>query len=361
MSGSVAAKRTRVGPALEPAWRTETGDAPLAIAVSARGEYLAVAGGDGEVLVLDTANGRVHDTWSAHAFGALCVGWARGTDRLVSGGQDGFVRFWDIGRDEPVATLPGAPDDDASSPKMKRPWVEHVVWSPDGQTCATAAGAHVALWSTDGALLRRFPPFRSTIADLQWLPDGEKVSAVGYSGAMIWDRRTDAPGEALHWKGSFLCHAWAPTGKWLAAGMQESAVHIFETKTKGDLEMSGYAQKVLRLSWSDDGKRMITNGGPYGTVWNFAGKGPAGTRPVSLGGHALSVTDVAFFRQGLWVATCAEDGQVLIWNLAASSQNAMAAGFVPSPALRLAWHPVERRVFSAHQSGWVVGWPVVRG
>ena len=38
-----------------------------------------------------------------------------------------------------------------------------------------------------------------------------------------------------------------------------------------------------------------------------------------------------------------------------------ATGFVPSPALRLAWHPTERRCFTTHQSGWVVGWPLVRG
>jgi WD40 repeat protein len=360
MSGVVAPTRSRVGPVIEPVWRTETGDAPLAIAVSARGEYLAVAGGDGEVHVLDSEQGRVVQSWAAHAFGALCVGWSCHNDCLASGGQDGYVRFWSLAGGDAIATQSASPEDERRE-RVMRPWVEHVVWSPDGQTLATAAGPHVALWDSSGALIRRLPPFRSTVADLQWLPDGDRLSAVGYSGAMVWHRRDETVGDPLHWKGSFLCHAWAPTGKWLAAGMQESAVHIFETKTKGDLEMSGYSQKVLRLSWSADGKRMITNGGPYGTVWNFAGSGPAGTRPVSLGGHVLSVTDVAFARHGLWVATCGEDGQLLIWNLTVSSQRAMAAGFVPSAALRLGWHPTDRRVFTTHQSGWVVGWPTIRG
>jgi len=361
MSGGVAARRARVGPSIEPVWRTEIGDAALALAVCTSGSYVAVAGGDGEVTVLDSAGGRVVHAWPAHALGALSVGWSSHTECLASGGQDGMVHFWKVGHDEVIASQSAAPLGEGHNAHRVLPWVEHVSWSPDGRTCATAAGAHVALWDAEGQLVRRLPPFRSTVADLQWLPDGERLSAVGYSGAMIWHRADDQPAEALQWKGSFLCHAWAPTGKWLAAGMQEAAVHIFETKTKGDLEMSGYSQKVRRLSWSEDGKRMITNGGPYGTVWNFAGSGPSGTRPVSLGGHALSVTDVAFFRQGLWVATCAEDGQLLVWNLAASSKKAMAAGFVPSAALRLAWHPRERRVFTAHQSGWVVGWPVVRG
>lgn len=346
----------RVGPVIVPTWRTQVGDAALALAVSRTGAYVAVASGDGEVLVLDSATGRVVQTYAGHAFGALCVAWSPTSDRLVTGGQDGLVRFWALDQDLPIAESPAAPNGGRALP-----WVEHVVFSRDGRVVASAAGAHVSLWSADGALERRYAPYRSTVADLQWLPDGQRLSAVGYSGAFVWHRDRDEPEQTLQWKGSFLCHAWAPTGKWLAAGMQESAVHIFEVRTKGDLEMSGYSQKVLRLSWSEDGKRLITNGGPYGTVWNFAGKGPAGTRPVSLGGHVLSVTDVAFAPRGSWVATVGEDGQVLIWNLTVSSQVAMGAGFIPSAALRVAWHPTGRRVFSAHQDGWVVGWPEVIG
>lgn len=358
MPGLLKERAQRVGPAIAPVWRTETGDAPLALALNRTGEYVGVAGGDGEVLVLDSVTGRVVRTWAAHGFGALSVDWSGHSNCLASGGQDGQVHFWTLESDEPIGGGAGAP---LVEKGRAVPWVEHVVWSPDGTVCATSAGAHVALWTDSGVLIRRYPAFRSTIADLKWLPNGNQFSAVGYSGAVVWHRDRDEPVEILNWKGSFLCHAWASTGKWLAAGMQESAVHIFETKTKGDLEMSGYSNKVLRLSWSAEGKRLITSGGAYGTVWNFSGKGPSGTTPVSLPGHVLPVSDVAFFRQGLWVATGAEDGQLLIWDLVSSSKAAMAAGFVPSPVLRLAWHPVERRVVTTHQSGWVVGWPTVRG
>jgi WD40 repeat protein len=94
---------------IEPVWRTETGDAPLAIAVSARGEYLAVAGGDGEVHVLDSEQGRVVQSWAAHAFGALCVGWSCHNDCLASGGQDGYVRFWSLAGGDAIATQSASP------------------------------------------------------------------------------------------------------------------------------------------------------------------------------------------------------------------------------------------------------------
>jgi WD40 repeat protein len=358
MPGTVSVSpRRAAGPIIEPRWRTETGEAALAIAPSPRGDLLAAASADGMVLLLDGIDGRVVQSWAAHAFGTLALGWSRVEQVLASGGQDGRLCFWRADAHTPVASVKASPDTASAG---AAPWVEHVVWSPDGALCATAAGSHVALWHPDGTLHRRFAPFRSTVADLRWLPDGERLSAVGYGGTVVWHRDMDDPVERYAWKGSFLCHAWAPTGRWLAAGMQESAVHIFEVATKGDLEMSGYSQKVRRISWSGDGKKLITTGGAYGTVWNFAGKGPAGTHPVSLAGHVLPLTDVAFFHQGLWVATGGEDGQLLVWDLVSSSKQAMAAGFIPAPLLCLAWHPSERRVFSSHQSGWVVGWPAVR-
>lgn len=324
--------------------------------VSADGARLAVGTGDGALFVVDTERGMVQQHWAAHAFGTLSVAWSPDAQTLVSGGQDGRIRFWDVGRDEGLANV------DAAPPIASRntAWVEYLAWSADGTLCAAAAGAHVSLWSRDGTLVRRFSPLRSTVADLQWLPDGERLSATGYGGITVWSRRQEEPVDQLDWKGSFFAHAWSPNGKWLAAGMQESAVHIFEIATRGNLEMTGYHQKVTKLAFSSDGKKLVTNGGPYACVWNFAGAGPAGTRPVSLAGHVLPITDVAFYRQGLWLVTGAEDGQVLMWDLTQTVQRPIAAAFAPSAVQLVAWHPRERRVFSAHHDGWVHAWPVIR-
>ncbi|MFO0073692.1 MAG: WD40 repeat domain-containing protein, partial [Gemmatimonas sp.] len=272
------------------------------------------------------------------------------------GGPDGIVRFWYHQGDAHRAAAVGGP----ASPGRHRPWVEHLAWSPDGALCAVAAGAHVSLWTADGSLVRRYAPLRSTVADVQWLPDGHRLSASGYGGVTVWSRHDDAPVDQLDWKGSFFSHAWSPNGKWLAAGMQESAVHIFEIASRGNLEMTGYHQKVTRLAFSSDGKKLVTNGGPYACVWNFAGAGPAGTSPVSLGGHVLPISDVAFYRQGLWVATGAEDGQVLMWDLTQTTRRPVATAFAPSGVQTLTWHPRERRLFSAHQDGWVHSWAAVR-
>ena len=50
--------------------------------------------------------------------------------------------------------------------------------------------------------------------------------------------------------------------------------------------MSGYSTKVRELSWHANSRFLATGGGPAVVVWDFSGKGPAGSKPVS----ALSVT-----------------------------------------------------------------------
>jgi WD40 repeat protein len=346
---------------MAPLWRVDASDAPMAMAFNAKGTLLAVAGGDGEILILDSTTGAIIERWAGHACGTLDVSWSSATNRLASVGQDGYIRFWDLGRDAAVAASVASPVDPAiDGRRAMRPWAERVRWSRDGAVCASAAGPHAALWNADGNLVRRYTPVTSTIADLTWLPDQQRFSTVSYGGATVWHRDHDAAERQFTWKGSFLCHAWSPNERWMVAGMQESAVHVFEVRANKDFEMSGYRLKVKRVSFSDDGRRMATTGGVYTTVWSFAGSGPAGTTPVSLTGHVLPVSDVAFFRMGLWLATAGEDGQVLVWDLNVSARTAEGAGLVPSPASRVLWHPVERRVVSAHQSGQVVGWPAMR-
>jgi WD40 repeat protein len=346
---------------MTPLWRVEAADAPLALAFNATGQLLAVAGGDGEILVVDSTTGAIVEQWAGHSGGTLDLSWSSASGLLASVGQDGMVRFWQVGTPAPVVSALASPvpsTDD--SRRAMIPWAERVRWCADGTRCATAAGPFAALWDSAGAHVRWYAPNESTISDLTWLPDGRRFSTVGYGGASIWHRDQDAMERRLTWKGSFLCHAWSANERWLVGGMQESAVHVFEVRSSKDFEMSGYARKVRRVSFNEDGKRMATTGGSYSTVWNFAGAGPAGTTPLTLRGHALPLSDVAFFRSGLWLATAGEDGQVLIWDLNISAKMPERTGFIPAPVIRIAWHPVERRLVSAHQSGMVVAWPAVR-
>jgi len=299
------------------------------------------------------------------------------------------------------------------------PWAEHLAWSPEGDRLATGAGREVRLWDAAGRLLRRHLPLQSTVSALAWRPRpgdaaGASLTAAGYGGAVIY-APVRAPGGArrdpvtdvgdaddvgaverrLEWRGSFLTMAWSPTGRVLTAGMQESAIHIWVALSareaarraamgeppipaprapglppRGDeaafdnLEMSGYPTKVRELAWSADGRLLATGGGAAVTVWSFAGKGPAGTRPLQMGGpsggHELLVSDLAFHRSGSLLASGGEDGQLLLWDLVRSTKKPVAGALLPGAVSRVAWHPRDRAVLGAHASGLVATWEAPR-
>lgn len=93
--------------------------------------------------------------------------------------------------------------------------------------------------------------------------------------------------------GSHPALAVAPTEKWICSGNQDAAIHIWPTLDGSELTLSAYPEKVSRLAFDDTGFRLAADGAPDLTVWDFSGKGPAGTPPRQLRCHE-TVTALAW-------------------------------------------------------------------
>jgi WD40 repeat protein len=105
--------------------------------VDATGEWLAVACGDGSVRVLDTTDLNEHHTIEAHAKGAASVTWHPRKPVLISGGRDGFLRFWrSDDRFRPLHAIPA-----------HRANIYGIRFDADATICATASrDKTVKLW-----------------------------------------------------------------------------------------------------------------------------------------------------------------------------------------------------------------------
>jgi hypothetical protein len=55
--------------------------------------------------------------------------------------------------------------------------------------------------------------------------------------------------------------AWSPDGRYVVTGMQENALHGWRVVDGGDIEMGGYPGQPLSLSFSHDGRFLVTSGG----------------------------------------------------------------------------------------------------
>jgi WD40 repeat protein len=105
----------------------------------------------------------------------------------------------------------------------------------------------------------------------------------------------------------------SPDGRRLAHGNQDASVHFWDLRRRTELEMLGYQTKVRQLDWRHDGQLLATGGGEDITIWDFAGRGPAGSRPLTLQGHQRRITWLGFAPGSQRLASVAADGLVLLW------------------------------------------------
>lgn len=316
------------------------GDHVRQISWSPDSRWLAVALGNGELVVVDVANASIARRWQAHSLGALTVAWGSQAGWLASSGEDGFVRWWN-------------PSDGARLREAReKSWVEHLAWQPGGELLASASGRSLKLWGADGAVVSEYSRHESTIAAMLWRPDGKGLGTACFGRVQLLRLGEAKPYEDLVLKTSHISLAWSPNGRHVAAGSQENTVTYWKLpfREKEPLHMSGYASKVRALAWDRESRFLATGGGPLLTVWDVSGAGPAGRAPLQLKGHTQRITQVAYQNRGDTLASGSIDGSVWLW-LPARSTGGMPAAQLASEVSALSWSPNDQWLVAGTASG----------
>jgi WD40 repeat protein len=326
---------------LTASWHREIEDHVIDLIWSRDGRSLAAAAVSGPITIFERETGRIVHHFAGHRFGTSSLSWNADGTVLTSAGQDGKVRWWDTLRGEELLACEGG-----------AAWVEHVAWSPAGEVLASAAGKEVRFWDRTGQLLSSFGDHPSTIADIAWHPQDKVLAACAYNGVTLCLPHQPGRAERLEWKGSSLVLAWSPDGRFLATGDQDSTVHFWIIATRQDLQMWGYPTKVRELAWDCSGRYLATGGSPEVIIWDCSGKGPAGTRPISLRGHENFISALAYQHHGAHLASADQDGLVLLWR-PEKNQQPIAYARADSGVSLLAWSPDDRLLATGTESGHV--------
>ena len=190
------------------------------------------------------------------------------------------------------------------------------------------------------------------IMSVSWSPDGRRVAAGGYSGAVrIWNVIRAAQDRVLDLRaGPILRALWSPTGHRLAV-VTEKRLELLDTETGNvvrSLETSSlvYGLGLSDIAWSHDGRRLATAGWLDAAVRVFDG---ASGREVSvLRGHREGASTVAWSPDDHFLASggMVGDGTIRIWDPARDKQlelidahtnNWLAVAWSPNGDA-LAWH-----------------------
>lgn len=267
------------------------------------GAALAVAGGEGGVVLVEDAAGKPRArVLGEHAMGTLAVSWRPGASVIASSGQDGSVVLWSV-------------DGSAKRLRPGTAWTERIAYSPDGKHLATATGKVLALWDEAGELVHKFEPLAASIAAIAWDKPGRDLAAAIQGAVCV--QRVEPPNFTLRrytWPAACLTAAFSPNGKFLASGTQDGTVHFWNLTTGKDSQMRGYSSRVLLTEWSSNGRYLATGAANEVIVWDFGGKGPEGSRPLELRGHTERVSALAFQPTGPYLASAGRDWRISLWH-----------------------------------------------
>lgn len=337
---------------LEPRGSAALDDYVVDIAWSGDATRLAVAGGEGKVILatFDGAKLSAREI-GEHGMGALAVAWQPRSDRFVSSGQDSALVVWDGVRGEVL--------------QRRRPataWTERLAFSPDGRQLATAAGKQIFLWSTphdvaasteSAALLapaQTFEPLPHAVAALAFDRAGRDLAAALQGGLVLHRMGPRIEQRRLDWPAACLTTAFSPNGRVIATGTQDGSVHFWYLATGRDSQMRGYPGKVTEMAWTHDSKYLATVAGDAIVAWDFSGKGPEGTRPLQLNGHTDRIECLAAQPGGNHLVSGGRDWRVSLW-LPGKYPQALDAHLTVSEPSRIVWSPDGRFVAVGERKG----------
>jgi RNA polymerase sigma factor (sigma-70 family) len=312
------------------------------VAVAARpgGGYLAAETAGADIRVYRPGRAGAGQSLRGHRGRVMSVAFLEDGKKLISLGDDGTVRFWDVATGEPLTTMPAPamkghglrgnlawlaassdgrtlavalPDGstrllDAAGRELRRlpsaGSVEALAFSPDGKHLYTG-GALIRAWDVaTGKEISLLDEPRRPIQMLSLAPDGKTVAfADGADGLRLADVAT---GKTLC-RARIACRsgiAFAPDGQQLAAAPGDRTIALWETAR-------------LRVA-----ERPFERPEEMGTVPFLQGDSPHFFRTLFAGKPAAvlscraNVATFAFAPDGKRLATAEEDGFVRIYDIA---------------------------------------------
>ncbi len=282
--------------------RLQLDDYPADAAWSADGRALLIAGGQGQLLLVDlSADAPVVQPLGSHVGGVLAVAGQVAGKLFASAGQDGKVLLWDSKSRSSQCLL------------EDQQWSEQLAFAAHGRLLAVATGKALRVFDSSGALRAQLPPHTGVIAALAWRPRNHELAALGNGGAHLHKLEPQVQSRVYQWTGACLSASWSPDGRVLASGMQDGAVHFWNITADTQSQMKGYGTKVALTSWSANSRYLATAADQQVVIWDFSGRGPEGTEPLQLSGHTARLTQLAFQPQGNLLASGARDRRLMLW------------------------------------------------
>ena len=228
------------------------------------------------------------------------------------------TKVWDVGKpDEPIAEF--------TAPKEPSEWVRHAVFAPTGDRIAAGSReGTVYVWNfqnpKEPALLTGHTDY---VTSLAFSLDGKRlVSGARDNTTRLWDI---ASGEqiatlSMDEPRTTMGIAFSPCGKIIAGGM-DNEIRLWcaeQLTTLRTIPQPENSQRTYALAFSPDGKYFVS-----GTWWRRGmekmairlWKVETAENIHTFWGHTTDVQSLDFSPDGTLLASGADDGTILLWDV----------------------------------------------
>jgi WD40 repeat protein len=344
---------------LQLLWQQSLSDYVTAITWFPDMNSLLASSAAGEVVLYNSETKQVSSTLLQTATGQSvdCLAISADGEYVAAGGQSGEVNIWQRASEaefQLVATLKNAPA-----------WVDRMVWNPKQNQLAFSLGRYVQVWDAATAAVVATLNFEnSSVLDITWHPDGDRLTVAGYQGIKVWSDWDEDP-LFVEIPSASTMIAWSPDGKHIASGNIDRTISVIEwQKPASPWLMRGFPNKIRQLVWSDTalkrGAPLLASSSSQSIVlWEKHPDPAIGWEGQVLGQHEDRVQAMQFQPGTGLLASAGADGWVVLWQKSRIGQTLDGA---PNGFSSLSWHPKGHQLAAGGQGGELVVWSkVLRG
>jgi len=190
--------------------------------------------------------------------------------------------------------------------------INTVVWSPDGQTLATAsADQTVKIWNREGKLLQTLRGHKDQVWSVSFSPDGKTIATASFDKTIkLWNREGKLLQTLRGHKDQVWSVSFSPDGKTIVSGSADKTAILWNLEGEKLQTLTGHTAEVKSV-FSPDGKTIATSSFDKTIkLWNLEGK-----ELKTLHGHQNAVWSVSFSPDGQTLVSGSADNTVKLWNL----------------------------------------------
>lgn len=286
--------------------RTFTGhEGPVFSAAFRRDARKVVSGGqDGTVRLWDVETGREIRRLEGHTGPVWAVAYSPDGRLIASGSFDSTVRIWDVVSGQEVRRYTGHTD-----------YVRGVLFSTDTKLVLSCGDDRtVQLWEIDsGETLRRMKGHGHYVFGMAVIPSSPLAASASLDRTIrIWDLPDGREIKKLEGHtDTVLSVAATPDGRHLVSASTDKTLRLWDLETQQTVRLfKGHTGYINSVAVAPDGRRILSASQDRTLrLWDLA----TGTELAQLQGHTDTVWSVQFSRDGRLAISAGHDGTVRLW------------------------------------------------